>query len=57
VLTIWAEHEDLRGLANKAIEFAHHVRHSPTPTRRHPGVADDSVIMLANILRRLEQEV
>jgi hypothetical protein len=47
------EHEDLRALTNKAIEFAHHVKHSPTPTRREAGIAADAVILLANILRRL----
>jgi hypothetical protein len=50
------EHEDLRALTNKAIEFAHHVKHSSTPTRREAGIAADAVILLANILRRLEQE-
>jgi hypothetical protein len=50
------DHEDLRGLVNKAIEFAHHVKHGQTPTRREAGIAADSVILLANILRRLEQE-
>lgn len=48
------EHEDLRALTNKAIEFAHHVKHSLTPTRREAGIAADAVILLANILRRLE---
>ena len=50
------EHEDLRALTNKAIEFAHHVKHGLTPTRREAGIAADAVILLANILRRLEQE-
>ena len=50
------KHEDLRALTNKAIEFAHHVKHSPTPTRREAGIAADAVILLANILRRLGQE-
>jgi hypothetical protein len=50
------ESEELRGLTNKAIEFAHHVKHRQTPTRREAGIAADSVILLANILRRLEQE-
>jgi hypothetical protein len=49
-------YEDLRGLTNKAIEFAHHVKHADTPTRRDAGIAADTVILLANILRRLEQE-
>ena len=51
-----SEHADLRALTNKAIEFAHHVKHSSTPTRREAGIAADAVILLANILRRLEQE-
>ena len=49
------ENEDLRGLARKAIEFAQHVKHA-TGTRREAGIATDSVILLANILKRLEQE-
>lgn len=49
--------EDLRGLANKAAALAHHVKHAPTPTRREAGIAGDAVILLANLLRRLEQEL
>lgn len=49
--------EDLRGLANKAAALAHHVKHAPTPTRRGAGIAGDAVILLANLLRRLEQEL
>jgi len=49
--------EDLRGLANKAAALAHHVKHSPTPSRREAGVASDAVILLANMLRRLEQDL
>ena len=48
--------EELRGLASKTIELAHHVKHASTPTRRDAGIAADSVILLANILRRLQQE-
>lgn len=48
--------EELRGLVNKAIVFAHSVKHSTTPSRRDAGIAADAVILLANILRRLEQE-
>lgn len=47
---------ELRALVSKAAEFAHHVKHRQTPTRREAGIAADSVILLANILRRLEQE-
>lgn len=43
----------LRKLARSAIEFAQHVKHSNTPTRREAGIAADAVILLANILRRL----
>lgn len=49
--------EDLRGLANKAAALAHHVKHAPTPTRREAGIAGDAVILLANMLRRLDQEI
>ncbi|HEU5156128.1 MAG TPA: hypothetical protein VFU43_03970 [Streptosporangiaceae bacterium] len=49
--------EDVRGLANKAAALAHHVKHAPTPTRRDAGIVSDAVILLANILRRLEQDL
>lgn len=49
--------EDLRGLAKKAAALAHHVKHSPTATRRDAGIAADAVILLANIVRRLDQEI
>lgn len=49
--------EDLRGLANKAAALAHHVKHSPTPTRREAGISADAVILLANMLRRLHQDL
>lgn len=48
-----ARNEDVRGVAVKAIALAHHVKHSPTTTRRDAGIAADTVVMLANILRRL----
>lgn len=51
-----AENEDLRRLVKAAIEFAQHVKHSPTPTRSEAGVASDAVILLANLLRRVEEE-
>ena len=43
----------LRRLATAAIDYAQHVKHSGTPTRREAGIAADAVIQLANILRRL----
>jgi hypothetical protein len=45
----------LRRLARSTIEFAQHVKHSKTPTRREAGIAADAVILLANILRRLTE--
>jgi hypothetical protein len=44
----------LRKLARATIEYAQHVKHSGTPTRREAGVAADAVIQLANIMRRLD---
>ncbi|MFN6545039.1 hypothetical protein [Mycolicibacterium nivoides] len=41
---------------NKVIELAHSVKHSTGSTRREAGIAADSVIMLANILRRVDQD-
>ncbi len=49
--------EEVRGLANKAVELAHRVKHSETPSRRDAGISADAVILLANICRRLEQEL
>lgn len=46
----------LRKVARSVIEFAQHVKHSTTPTRRDAGIAADAVIQLANLLRRLEEE-
>lgn len=47
------ENAELRGLATKTIELAHHVKHRTTPNRRDAGIAADAVILLANMLRRL----
>lgn len=47
------ENEELRGLAKKASALAHKVKHSPRANRTSAGIAADSVILLANILRRL----
>lgn len=51
-----AENEEVRGVAKKVSELAHKVKHRPAPTRRDAGIAADSVILLANILRRVDQE-
>ncbi|UGQ41207.1 hypothetical protein [Rhodococcus aetherivorans] len=48
--------EDIRGLVKKAAALAHRVKHSSTATRRDAGIAADSVILLANIVRRLDQD-
>lgn len=45
----------LRKLAKSAVEFAQRVKHSSTSTRREAGIAADAVILLANILRRLDE--
>jgi hypothetical protein len=50
------DNEAIRGVANKVIELAHSVKHSTAPTRREAGIAADAVIMLANILRRVDQD-
>jgi hypothetical protein len=44
----------LRKLARAAIEMAQAVKHRTTPTRKEAGIAADTVILLANLLRRIE---
>jgi len=56
VETALPDDAELRRLVNAAIELAQKVKHNPTPTRRQAGIAADSVIMLANILRRLHEK-
>ena len=46
--------EELRGLVKKASALSHKIKHSPTADRATAGIAADAVIILANILRRLE---
>lgn len=50
------DNEAIRGVANRVIELAHSVKHSTEPTRREAGIIADAVIMLANILRRVDQD-
>jgi hypothetical protein len=50
------ENATLRKLARSAIEFAQRIKHSPTSTRRDAGIAADTVILLANILRCLDEQ-
>jgi hypothetical protein len=52
-----ADNEEVRGLANKSIELAPQVKHGETPSRRDAGIAADSVMLLTNILRRLDEEL
>ena len=50
-----SENAALRKLAKASIELAQEVKHRDTPGRREAGVAADSVILLANLLRRLDE--
>lgn len=45
----------IRKLANATIEMAQHVKHSAAPRRQEAGIAADAVILLANILRRIDE--
>ena len=47
---------EVRKVARAVIELAQAVKHQSTPSRRDAGIAADSVIQLANILRRLAEE-
>lgn len=44
-----------RKLVRASIDMAQEVKHRDTPTRREAGLAADSVILLANLLRRLDE--
>ena len=48
--------KEIRRVARAVIELAQAVKHSDTPSRRDAGIAADSVIQLANILRRLDEQ-
>ena len=50
-----AESAELRKLTRAAIEMAEAVKHGRTPDRTKAGIAADAVILLANMLRRLEE--
>lgn len=50
-----ADNAPLRKLARATIEMAQAVKHRSTPTRREAGVAADAVILLANLLRRIDE--
>lgn len=46
---------ELRKLVKVVIEATQATKHDPSSTRRDAGLAADSVIMLANLLRRLDE--
>jgi hypothetical protein len=47
----------LRSLARSIVAFSQEVKHTGSPTRRDAGIAADSVILLANVMRRLDQQL
>lgn len=49
-----AEHEALRSLVTATVNFTQRVKHG-SGNRRDAGMAADSVILLANLLRRLQE--
>ena len=51
-----SENKRLRALARTTIEVAQQVKHSAQPTRTEAGIAADATILLANMLRRLQEE-
>ena len=50
-----ADNAALRRFARSTIEVAQQVKHSQAPTRTEAGIAADGLILLANMLRRLDQ--
>jgi hypothetical protein len=45
----------MRKFARATIELAQAVKHRGTPTRTEAGIVADAVILLANMLRRLDE--
>jgi hypothetical protein len=50
-----SDNAEMRKFARATIELAQAVKHSGTPTRREAGILADAVILLANMLRRLDE--
>lgn len=50
------DNDTVRKLARSVVEMAQEVKHRATPSRRDAGIAADSVIILANILRRIRDD-
>jgi hypothetical protein len=53
VALVGSNNAELRKLARACIELAQAVKHRKTPSRRDAGIAADAVILLANLLRRV----
>jgi len=51
-----ADNAEMRRLARTVIEMAEAVKHGRAPTRTKTGVAADAVILLANLLRRIDED-
>lgn len=51
-----AANAEMRKFARATIELAQAVKHSGTPTRTEAGILADAVVLLANMLRRLDEE-
>lgn len=51
------DNAEMRKFARATIELAQAVKHSGTPTRTEAGILADAVILLANMLRRLDEAV
>ena len=47
---------EIRKVARAAIELAQAIKHQGAPMRTNAGIAADSVILLANLLRRLAEK-
>lgn len=50
-----SDNAEMRKFARATIELAHAVKHSGAPTRQEAGILADGVIILANMLRRLDE--
>jgi len=55
VALVGSDNVELRKMVKASIELAQAVKHRATPSRQKAGVAADSVILLANLLRRLAE--
>ncbi|WP_157557822.1 hypothetical protein [Intrasporangium oryzae] len=51
------ENAQMRAMARAVINVAQGVKHGGSPSRTEAGIVADAVILLANMLRRLEEEI